>query len=472
MNPVLLDRLQVRLRERWRWGAWGVAAIALGLLLRLWFAWRYGDVTGDTLLYGDLARNLLQHGIYGLSGMNKLGVATMRPTLIRLPGYPLFLAACFSIFGIGNFAPVLAVQALMDLWTCLLLAGVARRVFGERAGIAALWLGALCPFLANYAGMALTETPTLFCMALAFYGFARWVEQGAGLNRWIGVLGFALAWAVLLRPEQGMLAAVVVPGMIWVCARRYGVALGAVLPALVVSCLTVLPLVPWTARNWRTFHVVQPLAPRYANDPSEWNPYGFQRWYRTWAIDFASTDRVYWQFDGGQIAIGDLPSRAFDSPAQYAETAALLDRYNLTTTPTHAEDAEFAVLADARVKAHPLRYYFVLPVARVLNMVLHPRVDQLPVPLDWWKFHAHRWETVFAGWYALLNLGYLALAAVGLARCREWRPWAPLVWVMVGTIVFRTALLLTVDNSEPRYTLEFLPVWIVLGSGVLVGGKA
>ncbi len=449
------------------WGPWCGVALAVGLCLRLWFAWKYGEVLGDTVVYGDIARNWLQHGVYGVSETSKAGVAGIRPTLMRLPGYPLFLLVLFVLFGIGKYSAVLAVQAVLDLWTCCLLAGVALRLFGGRAARAALILGALCPFLANYAGMALTETPTLWCIALAFYAFVRWQESGGWVNRWVVVLGFALAWAVLLRPEQGMLAAVVVPGMAWVGYRRGGA--GWLRPAVLAAVLTVLPLVPWTVRNWMTFHVVQPLAPRYANDPKEWNPYGFQRWYRTWAVDFHSTDRVYWQFDGGEISIGDIPDRAFDSADQRARTAALLDQYNMTTTPSHAIDDGFAALAAERVKAHPVRYYLILPMARLVNATFHPRVDQLPVPLEWWKYRLHPAETCFAWGYVGLNLAYVTLGVVGLTR-RKWKPqWGILVTVMVVTVVFRAALLLTVDNSEPRYTLEFYPALIVFASGVVPG---
>jgi hypothetical protein len=37
---------------------------------------------------------------------------------------------------------------------------------------------------------------------------------------------------------------------------------------------------------------------------------------------------------------------------------------------------------------------------------------------------------------------------------------------MMGFVVLRCALLLTLDNSEPRYTLEFFPLLIVWGSFV------
>ncbi len=447
------------------WCAWGWAALAVGLALRVSWVCKYGLVTGDTLVYGDIAQNWMRHGVYGLTGILK-GEPVVRPTLIRLPGYPLFLLACFAVFGVGKYLPVLALQVLMDLWTCMLLAGTARRMFGERAGLAALWLGAACPFMANLVASPLTETPTLFCMALAFYAMVRWAQEGCGVNRWAWAIGFALGWAILLRPEQGLLAAAVVPGMIWLEMKRFGPSwtLRLFRGPLFVSCLALLPLVPWTVRNWRTFHLIQPLAPRYANDPKEFNPYGFQRWYRTWAIDFASTANVYWNYDGDSISIADLPNRAFDSNEQYAQTEAALNEYNLTDTANPKVDVKFAAIAAERVKDDPLRYYVWLPFARVVNMWFRPRVDDLSVPLEWWKFREHKAATLFAAAYGLLNLGYLALAGVGLSRRREWGAWAPVLWAMVATVGLRSVLLLTLDNSEPRYTLEFYPVLIILGS--------
>ena len=39
--------------------------------------------------------------------------------------------------------------------------------------------------------------------------------------------------------------------------------------ALVCLLLALAPFTAWTWRNWHVFHVVQPLAPRYATDPGE-----------------------------------------------------------------------------------------------------------------------------------------------------------------------------------------------------------
>ena len=41
---------------------------AAGLALRLWMLRKFFEVNGDTLIYGGLAKNLLLHGRYALTG--------------------------------------------------------------------------------------------------------------------------------------------------------------------------------------------------------------------------------------------------------------------------------------------------------------------------------------------------------------------------------------------------------------------
>jgi len=464
-------------------GLCAALALAAGLVLRLWFVTHAGRIDGDTLIYGNIARNWLQHGVYGFAQTPK-GIA---PTLIRLPGYPFFLAACFSLFGVGNYTAVMYLQCIIDLFTCLLIAALAHRLLGPRTAMTALCLGALCPFTAAYAAAPLTETLTLASIALTFYALQRWRASGPGFNPWLWVTAVSMAYSVMLRPEQGLLPAAVIPAMLWmvlrsskrsadqpsppaIVARR--ALLRAATPVLLAALCVVLPLAPWALRNWRTFHVLQPLAPRFATDPGETVPVGFQRWYRTWAIDYASTEEVYWNYDSAQIDIADLPNRAFDNDDQYARTAALLADYNENYNATLELDARFAALARERIHADPVRYYIALPVARLLNMALRPRAEMLPISLDWWNWKEHRRETEFATLFAALNLAYFVLGAVGLWlwHRRGWGPDTPLVWSMLGFVLLRCALLLTLDNSEPRYTLELFPLLTLWASSLVSPG--
>ena len=416
-------------------------------------------------MYGELAHNMLAHHVFGFTD------TVIRPTLIRLPGYPLFLAACFLIFGNANYHAVIWVQIVVDLSSCALMGLLARRLAGCRAGLIAVWLAALCPFTANYSVVVLTETLTIFCVVAAYFAFERWDASwrcGQRSLLWAAAVGCALSFAILLRPDQGLLAAAIVPVMLWVSLRHGHQKATArrLLPATVASLLVLLPLLAWTARNWRTFHVIQPLAPRYANDPDEIVSYGFQRWYRTWAIDYKATFDVYWNYNDTVMNLTDLPPRAFDNQQQLAETRSLYSQYNQTTTASPTLDARFAQRAAERIAASPLRYYLVLPVARELDMWLRPRTELMALPIDWWAISSHPRRSAVEIAYSLLNAAYLGFAVMGLLRWRAhaWMAHGGIAFAMLSFVVLRCLLLLTLDNSEPRYTLECFPIVIVLAS--------
>jgi 4-amino-4-deoxy-L-arabinose transferase-like glycosyltransferase len=450
--------------KKWRAGYGWSAALVAGALLRLLFFHLRPTVAGDALMYEDLAHNIVAHHVYGFSA------TVIQPTLIRLPGYPLFLAGCFALFGAGNYGAVVVVQMLVDLAGCALLGILAERLAGRRAGLAAIWLAALCPFTANYSVVLLAETLSVFCVVVALVALERWDALDSAW-RWVVVLGCALSGAVLLRPDEGILPAAIVPVMLWVGLRRRGLGLARrIAPVMVVSLLVALPLSLWTARNWRVFHVFQPLAPRYANDPDEAVPFGFQRWFRTWAVDYEATYDIYWNYDDTRMRVGDLPARAFDDAQQKEQTQALFARYNKVVSATPEFDAAFAQIAAERIAGHPLRYYVLLPAAREADMWLRPRFELTTMPVDWWNFSRHPLQSTEELAYALLDAGYLALAVVGLVRWRRrvWDGRAAIAYTILGFVAMRCALLLTLDNSEPRYTLECFPVVIVLGAIALV----
>src|SRR5579883_1470927 len=166
---------------------WWIALFALsaGASLRLWFIHAYPEVQGDPLIYGSIAKNWMLHGIYGITTSG-----TLRPTLIRLPGYPLFLMACFRLFGMEHYHAVMFAQTAFDLATCTLIAAFTARIWNRRAGWLALWFAAFCPFMANYAAVPLTETLELFSISVALYALARFLQTSPlSLPRW--------GWAIL-----------------------------------------------------------------------------------------------------------------------------------------------------------------------------------------------------------------------------------------------------------------------------------
>jgi hypothetical protein len=427
-------------------------AVAAGLALRLWMLKEFFQVNGDALIYGGLAKNLLLHGRYALNGAG----GELYPTLIRLPGYPLFLAVCFRVFGMENYASAAWAQMALELAGCLLLADFVRRIASPGAGLAALWLAVLCPFTASYSVAPLTEAPTLFAIALALWAAGRFrARPGWGCALWFT---FAVSFAALLRPDGALLGVTLAPALV------VGLGRGAIsrqkLARIAVVCvlLALLPFAAWTTRNWRVFHVVEPLAPRLATDPDEDPHPGWERWVRSWCLDFVSTFDIYWNVPDGPLEVSKLPGRAFDSPVQYAQTAALAEDYNRGGQALTREiDERFARLAGERMAAHPLRYYVWLPLGRVADMWLRPRVENLYDDLDWWNYASHPAESLVSWASAGLNALYLLLGLAGLwLRPRFWG------W-MLAYMALRSCLLMTVEAPEARYTLECFPMLFALG---------
>ena len=434
---------------------WWIAlfALAAGAALRLWFIRAYPEVQGDPLIYGDIAQKWMLHGVYGLSGADGL-----RPTLIRLPGYPLFLMLCFRIFGMEHYHAVMYAQTGIDLASCLLIAGFTAKIASPRAAWVALWLAALCPFTANYAATPLTETLELFCIALALFSFASLLENPQW--RWVLLLAVAFSYAAILRPDGALLAVAFCPAIVFYGGKLWGTR-PMLRMAVVCGLLSVLPFIPWAVRNWNTFHVFQPLAPRYAMDPGEDTDPGFNRWTKTVCADLTCTWEIYWNANSDAMPFESLPARAFDSRAQYLKTKQLFADYNKTTTLTPEIDDRFADLAQERIAARPVRYYVAMPLLRLADMWLRPRTELLWIELRWWEYSKHHSETEFAAAYAALNLAYLVLAVIGLYR------WPRFAGAMLLFIVLRCALLATIEAPEPRYTLECFPMVIALAGVAL-----
>jgi 4-amino-4-deoxy-L-arabinose transferase-like glycosyltransferase len=426
---------------------------ALGL--RLFFVFRFPHVSDDSLIYGDIAKNWLHHGIYGLTDGELI-----RPTLIRLPGYPAFLALIFSIFGHDHYGAAMIVQAFIDTNTCLVTAALALELMGERAAKAAYLVAALCPFTANYTGAALTETLAIFCTSHALYYGVRGLkvlEQGErAATLWV-ISGLWTAANIFTRPDGGLILAPLGLALLvyfFRSSRKKQVVLAGSL--LVITSLA--PLVPWAIRNWRTFHVIQPLTTPGAQDPGEFVPRGMGAWVKSWIVDYASVEEVTFHMEGEAIDLALLPQRAFDSKDEYDKTRELISTYNKNFHISPKLDDQFAQLAQQRITHSPFRYYVWLPFLRVADMWLRPRTEILGIDSRWWDFESDPRDSAWALTWATLNLLLL------LAALRGWLKQRLGIYgvILIGYVLVRSAFLSTIGNPEPRYVLECFPVIIAL----------
>ena len=221
---------------------------------------------------------------------------------------------------------------------------------------------------------------------------------------------------------------------------------------------------PEPPRRWfpgmHTLHRFEPLAPRYATDSDEVVMTGFNRWVKTWIADYVSVQEIYWGVPEGEIDVTRLPHRAFDSEPQRQQTSDLFADYNRDHDMTPELDARFAALAAERIHAAPIRYYVSLPTLRIVDMWLRPRTELFPSDPRWWEFNDDgRWLAFSLG-FGVINLLYVVLSAAGLMRSHAIFG----IGLFVLSLLLRSAFLGTLENPEPRYTLECYPAVIVLAS--------
>lgn len=469
------------LREHRRFFLWTTLA---GLALRLFFFIYFPSVSDDSRVYLDLAKNWAEHGIYGQTESGQIV-----PADTRLPGYPAFLVPFSATFGAGNtvrstnVCAILIVQIIVDLFTCLLIADLARRMLSDcRATQAAFLLATMCPFLANYAATVLSETLEIFFTVLALDCATAALDRmyNAGNSTRASLLfvaaGGSIGVCILLRPDGGILLAAVAFYIAFVVLASLRKDLPAppgshvgwsmqfrrlLLAELIIAAFALAPLVPWTMRNFRILHHFQPLAPRYANESDETAPRGFNRWVKTWIADYVSVEEIYWNVPGDKIDPQKLPARALDTSQE--KTLAVIADYNQSQDLTPQLDARFAEVAVERIRAHPIRFYVELPVLRIADMWLRPRTEFLPPDIRWWEFNDDIRESILAVALGLLNLCYVGGALFALARRHAQIRYLGL---LVSFLLLRTAFLGTIENPEPRYTLECYPVIIVLASAI------
>jgi 4-amino-4-deoxy-L-arabinose transferase-like glycosyltransferase len=467
-------------------GQLAFAAFA-GLALRLFFVWRFPSVGGDTPTYEALARNWLDHGVYGIFLDGRLV-----PTDLRSPGYPAFLSLVYLVFGRTRLV-VMAAQALVDLATCFLIAALATRLVPggaendtarARVALAGLWLGALCPFTANYVAVPLSEVLAIFFTALTLLLLVvAWerseATSGSGLpaGRWL-LAGIAAGLGTLVRPETPLLVAAAgcMLAVHWTALRQWKKILRG---GLWLAAGLLLALLPWGARNLRTLGRLQFFSARYAELPGEYVPRGFYDWTRTWLVRFRDVYQAPWKLEDEVINIDDLPASAFDSPEERARVAALLEEYNETLTVTPALDAQFAEIARERRRRHPLRTYVTVPLGRVATMWLTPRTEQLPYSGHLWPlgvaFEDDPVDFSVTLGLSAVNVVYLALGITGIGMVVRRRgrsgPWFALsdatsrgVALLVAFIVVRTIFFTQMETPEPRYLLECFPAVIALGA--------
>jgi 4-amino-4-deoxy-L-arabinose transferase-like glycosyltransferase len=222
-------------------GAILLAALAIRIIFVL--ATPNYTLVADALDYDRHATSIVQGHGFALS--------YGRPTAFRPPAYPIFLAGVYEVVGTGDKAQRVEwgriANAFVGVGIVALIGLIAFQLWGRREALVALALAAIyIPMI--LVGQSIMSEP-LFVLCLL--GSVACVLRSRTYP-WVIAAGVLMGLAILGRANALILLA---PLAFAVWKRPRGLGAPAVL--CVAAALTVLP---WTIRNYETFHSFVPVS--------------------------------------------------------------------------------------------------------------------------------------------------------------------------------------------------------------------
>jgi hypothetical protein len=237
-----------------------ISLVALSLRLiavRLFYNSTWNDYE-DHLWFGFETGRVARSIAEGQGYANPLLVQT-GPTAWLTPVYPYLLAGVFKLFGVFSRTSALVILSLNSLFsalTCFPIFQIARRSFGSGVAAKACWIWALYPYFIYIPSGFVWDTCLGALLAtVLFLSALRLKDQPRSGLSWLG-FGALCGFSALINASTLTLCPVLggwALSPLWRNRRRW---LSAALSVCVGLGIT---LLPWEARNYRTFHTPIPL---------------------------------------------------------------------------------------------------------------------------------------------------------------------------------------------------------------------
>ncbi|MFC1809730.1 ArnT family glycosyltransferase [Candidatus Omnitrophota bacterium] len=234
------------LKKKWRWL---LALFVVSFLIRFCFSVMYVGFNADphdprfqlsdSTKYHNTANMLLQEHTFG--GKSQVP-----------PGYPIFLALIYFLFGTG-FGAVQIIQALLSALLCIIIFDIAREIFDDATAWLAGIISAGYPFFIYWSGMLISETLFIVFYVAAFNFILKYsLHKKQSMN----ILGaICLAIAALIRPVALPFIGFVMLGYIFTMKTKWQKSL---LNTLVFVIIFSAVMAPWIVRNYILFNRIVP----------------------------------------------------------------------------------------------------------------------------------------------------------------------------------------------------------------------
>jgi len=216
-----------------------ILALAVRLAFVLFFPPLYAPDTGS---YEIIAQSLVKGDGFSSSP----GV----PSLTRAPGYPLFLAGVYFLFGPSHIA-VKSIQALLGAIGCIIIYFIGREIFNRKVG---LWSGvtmALYPPLISTAGFVLSEELSIFLLATSILFLTKAMKSKE--VGWYALSGIFMGLATLCRSVTLLFPFFLYLTFLFSPSKKR-----EFVRISIFLLFTIVTIVPWTIRNYVRFNAFIP----------------------------------------------------------------------------------------------------------------------------------------------------------------------------------------------------------------------
>jgi len=384
---------------------------------------------------------------------------TFVPEVIRTPGYPLFVALIYKLFGVGNDLAVAIAQAVVFASLCVLVFLLARRAAGDRAGLVAAGMTALYSPLPYFGSLIVTELWTTFVATAAILACLRAAQHGR-LRDYV-IAGALFTGTTMVRPAFVLLPfflAVAVPLLLRTQRTR---------PALqgwaALAATAAIALVPWLTYNYANLGQLT-LSPAGGIGRGLWEGSWQGRWSGRLQRDLINLAESIDDRDALNVRVAEKAAEVrlpAEPMLQYVnEWRDIRDIWNRPTDPM--ERARARVEADRVYASHAVANMREDPIGHVrrrltVGLFVLWAAD---VPIRYGDINAVPTAAIRGIW--LVQVFVLALAVVGAVHLARTGRWLEAV-LLVLPIVYVTGVHLPL-LCETRQSLPVKPVVLALAA--------